>query len=146
MPDVVSLVGASWIWNGYAGTLDALIKRVKPGGLIVLGEPYWAVDKPSPEYCDREKFTADQFLSLAGLHDAFVARGLRLVRMHGSSQQDWDRYEMLQSLAIDQWAEANPEHEDRAELLEERQRENGTFLRWGRDQLGFATFVLRAPA
>ena len=43
--DLVACLGASWIFGGYQGTLVALQKMAKPGGLILVGEPYW---KPRP--------------------------------------------------------------------------------------------------
>ncbi|MDI8954285.1 DUF1730 domain-containing protein, partial [Salmonella enterica subsp. enterica serovar Anatum] len=31
----------SWIAGGVAGTIDLLAKSLKPGGIILIGEPYW---------------------------------------------------------------------------------------------------------
>ena len=39
--DIVSCIGATWIGGGLAGTLDLMRPRVKTGGLVVVGEPYW---------------------------------------------------------------------------------------------------------
>ena len=39
--DLASCIGASWIWGGIKGTLEALSNLTKPGGFVVLGEPYW---------------------------------------------------------------------------------------------------------
>lgn len=142
--DIVCLVGASWIWGGYAGTLDALLERVRPGGLILLGEPYWR-RLPDPEYLAGEEVTADTFTTLGGLHAAFVARDLRLVRLRGSTEAEWDHYEMLQAQAVDRWAVDNPDHPERDAVLAWRRDANARYLRWGRDTLGYAQFVLRAP-
>jgi cyclopropane fatty-acyl-phospholipid synthase-like methyltransferase len=57
--DVVMLVGASWIWKGYEGTLAALVERVRPGGLVLFGEPYWKVLSPPREYCEACYFTPE---------------------------------------------------------------------------------------
>lgn len=143
--DVVSLVGASWIWGGYAGTLDAMLTRVRPGGLLLLGEPYWR-QPPSAEYLAADEgIESDSFTTLGGLHEALAARDLRLVRMRGSSEQEWDRYESLQSQAIDRWAAAHPHHPDRDEVIALRRRDDALYLRWGRETVGFCQFVLRAP-
>lgn len=34
-------LGASFVFGGLAGTLDALEPAVHPGGHAVVGEPYW---------------------------------------------------------------------------------------------------------
>ena len=42
-------LGASWIYNGFKGTVKALKKMTKPEGLIIVGEPYW-LKEPDGEY------------------------------------------------------------------------------------------------
>ena len=69
--------------------------------------------------------------------------GFRLLYLLGSTEREWDRYEMLQSLATDRWAQANPEHPDRDDLLAFQARFRETYLRYGRDVLGFAILLLR---
>jgi len=142
--DVAMCVGASWIWDGYAGTLEALRSFVKPGGLVALGEPYWKADPPAA-YLASEKLERDQFVTLAGLYEHAIARGLRLVWMSGSSTADWDAYEMRQALALDRWERANPGHTDRGRFRAQRDRSDAAYLRWGRDGLGFAMWVFRVP-
>lgn len=39
--DVAACVGATWIAGGVAGTIELLAKSLKPGGLVLIGEPYW---------------------------------------------------------------------------------------------------------
>ncbi len=141
--DIVSLVGASWIWDGYQGTLRALHDFVRPDGLVLFGEPYWKVSEPPAAYLEAEDLEADSFLDLAGLHAAVEAAGFRLLYQVVSSGQDWDRYEMLQSLSVDRWAMAHPDHPDRDEVLQVQRRAQRTYLRWGRDTCGFTQMILR---
>ncbi len=141
--DVVSLIGASWIWQGYAGTLAAVHELVRPDGLVLFGEPFWKVDVPPPEYLAFEGIEADSFTSLAGLHTAVQAAGFRLAYQLVSTGQDWDRYELLQSLAVDRWLVANPDHPDRDELLEHKTRAERVYLEWGREAVGFTQMILR---
>lgn len=141
--DVVALVGASWIWNGYKGTLAALHDLVRPGGLVLFGEPYWRVEDPPVEYLESEDLTHELFTDLAGLHEAAKQAGFRVLYQVASSGQDWDRYEMLQALSVDRWAQAYPDHPDRAEVLEIQDRATRAYLKWGRDTLGFSQFLLR---
>lgn len=39
--DVAACVGATWIAGGVAGTMALLAKSLRPGGMILIGEPYW---------------------------------------------------------------------------------------------------------
>ena len=58
--DLASCIGASWVFGGHANTLEALITTVRPGGWVIVGEPYWQ-QEPSGDYleasgCAREDF------------------------------------------------------------------------------------------
>lgn len=39
--DVAACVGATWIAGGFAGSVELLAKSLKPGGMILIGEPWW---------------------------------------------------------------------------------------------------------
>jgi SAM-dependent methyltransferase len=141
--DLVCLVGASWIWKGYRGTLEALRPRVRPQGLLLFGEPFLRVAEPPTAWCEIEGVTPDAFTTLDGLRTACRDAGFRLLYLLGSTEREWDRYEMLQSLATDRWVRAHPDHPDRDDLLAFQDRFRENYLRYGRDVLGFATLLLR---
>jgi SAM-dependent methyltransferase len=143
--DVAMCIGASWIWKGFEGTLRALTDYVKPGGLIVSGEPWWMAP-PSPEYCEIEELPAEDFFDLAGCLEIARGQGLELVWMRRSSDQEWDRYEMQQMAALDRWARANPDHPDLPEIRAKAYASKEAYVRWGAFQLGFAFWVFRTPA
>ena len=44
--DVAACVGATWIGGGVVGTLALLERSLKPGGIALLGEPFWREDPP----------------------------------------------------------------------------------------------------
>lgn len=44
--DVAACVGATWIGGGVAGTIALLNKTLRPGGLMLIGEPYWRQEVP----------------------------------------------------------------------------------------------------
>lgn len=46
--DIASCVGATWIGNGVAGTIDLLGRAITSDGLLLIGEPYWR-EPPSSE-------------------------------------------------------------------------------------------------
>ena len=63
-----------------------------------------------------------------------------------SNHDDWDHYETLQWWAVDDYVRANPDDSDNPELLEllERTRTGKeSYLRWGRDTIGWAVYVFR---
>lgn len=140
--DLASCIGASWIFGGHAGTLDALIGMVAPGGWVVAGEPYW-MQEPSADYLESSGMRREDFRNHAGNAEEGERWGLTLVHTLVSSRDDWDRYEGLQWYAADEFAREHPDDPDLPELLERVTREKATFLRWGRDTLGWAIYVFR---
>ena len=140
--DVVSCVGASWIWNGWEGTLDALVGFAKPGGLVVAGEPYW-MREPDPTYLASQELTAEQFPSLAAYAEGVWGRGHSILWMRGASREDWDRYEMDQGWALDRWARENADHPDLEAIRARHIKDKRDYLTTGRETLGFALWVMR---
>ena len=111
--DVAMCIGASWIWSGYEGTLRALVGFVRPGGLVVSGEPFWMAP-PTPEYCEVAGCEAEQFHDLDGCRAVAEDLGLEVVWMRRSTGEEWDRYEMTQLVALDRFERENPDHPDLA--------------------------------
>jgi len=140
--DLASCLGASWIFGGHRGTLEALAWLVVPGGWIVAGEPFWRKE-PSREHLDASGDAPGDF----GTHVENVAvgeeLGLSLVYTFVSSGDDWDRYQGLQWLAAEGYARSHPDDPDLPYLAERVAREKETYLRWERDTLGWAIYVFR---
>ena len=139
---LASCIGASWIFGGHAGTLDALINMIEPGGWVIVGEPYWLQD-PSEEYLQASGSTKDSFGSHAGNAEAGERRGLRLVHTLVSNKDDWDNYEGLQWYATAAYARDHPDDPDLPELEERVARGKAVYLKWGRDTLGWAIYVFK---
>ena len=70
--NLASCIGASWLFGGHTGTLDALVSMVEPGGWVIAGEPYW-LQKPSAEYLEASGDTREGF----GTHAENVVAGER---------------------------------------------------------------------
>ena len=47
--DVAACVGATWIGGGVAGTIELLQRSLRPGGITLVGEPYWRQLPPTEE-------------------------------------------------------------------------------------------------
>jgi SAM-dependent methyltransferase len=139
---LASCLGASWIFKGHAGTLDALIELVEPGGWVIAGEPYW-LREPPQEYLEASGDTRDGFATHAGNVETGDSRGLELVYTLVSSKDDWDRYEGLQWCATAEYARTHPDDPDLKEVLERVEKAKMVYLRWGRDTLGWAIYVFR---
>jgi hypothetical protein len=142
--DVVSCIGATWIGDGLAGTVELLRPAMRPGGLMLIGEPYWT--EPAPEEA-LDAIGADpaDYTSLAGTLDRFEAAGMELVEMVLADGDSWDRYAAAQWFTISDWLRAAPkDHPDAADMREFLDHHRRTHLTWIRRYLGWGVFVLRA--
>jgi len=142
--DLTMCIGASWIYNGYRGTIQTLKKMTKSGGLIVVGEPFW-LKEPCEEYLKAEELKREEI----GTHQDNVKvgeeEGLTCLYTMVSNHDDWDHYETLQWWAVDDYVRANPDDEDILELLGRKSRDKENYLCWGRDALGWAIYIFRKP-
>lgn len=135
--DAALCLGASFVYGSLADTVDALAPAVRPGGHVVVGEPYWRRLPLPDDYEDR----GDPWTTLEGTVTIFETSGLPVVSVIASSEDDWDRYETLHWHAIERWLAANPDDPDAAEIRARHEREKRVYLRHGRDVLGWALFA-----
>jgi hypothetical protein len=140
--DLVACIGASWIYGGHEGTLKALNKMAAPGSWVVVGEPYWR-QEPEKEYLEAIGEERCAF----GRHYENMAvgqdLGLELVYTLVSTQADWDKYEGLQWYAAAEWVSEHSDDPDVGELLKRVRMNRETYLRWGRETLGWSIYVFK---
>ncbi|MEZ4669936.1 MAG: methyltransferase domain-containing protein [Anaerolineae bacterium] len=141
--DLVSCIGATWIGGGLVGTLKLMQPALKPGGLLLVGEPYWITPPPEAAYAAMD-IGKDDFTSLVGMLDRIESVGLELVEMVLADGNSWDRYSAAQWLTIDDWLRNNPNDPDAAELRQWNARAKRAYLEYERAYLGWGVFVLRA--
>jgi SAM-dependent methyltransferase len=137
--DAALCLGATFVWDDLAGTLAALAPAVRPGGHIVVGEPYWR-QWPLPRGIDDQGFVA-----LSETVDRIKAAGLSLQGIIAASDDDWDRYESLHWRALEEWLAANPRDPDASEIRERHERARSDYLSFERELLGWAIFIARKP-
>lgn len=142
--DLTCCLGASWIWNGHAGTLRALADFTRPGGQVLVGEPFWKQD-PAGEYLEASGMQPELFGSHAGNVQTGVDLGLAPLYAAVSNGDEWDYYETLMWRGAELWAAENPDDPDREEVLRRTASAREEYLRWGRDTLGWALYLFRKP-
>jgi SAM-dependent methyltransferase len=143
--DMASCLGASWAFGGHRGTLQYLAQAVRPGGVVVTGEPFWK-KPPAPEYLAFSGMGAATFGTHAGNVEVGESLGLRPLLALVSSDHDWDYYETLQWNAAARYAAAHSEDPDVPELLTRVEKDRREYLNWGRDTLGWALYVFARAA
>ena len=141
--DLASCIGASWIFGGHANTLEVLISMVRPGGWVIVGEPYWR-QEPSEDYLKALGCAREDVGSHLANAEAGELRGMELVHTIVSSKDDWDRYEGLQWFATSEYARTHPDDPDVVELVERVSKSRAAHLRWGRETLGWAIYMFRS--
>jgi len=117
---------------------------MRPGGLMLIGEPYW--NEPAPmEAMEAIGVEPAEFTSLAGTLDRFEAVGMELVEMVLADGDSWDRYAAGQWRTISDWLRtASKEHPDAADMRMLLEHNRRTYLTWTRRYMGWGIFVLRA--
>lgn len=142
--DIVSCIGATWIGGGLTGTLRLIRPAAYPGGLMLVGEPFWHEEPPAGAY-QALGCAPDDFGTLGGTLDRFGAAGLPLVEMVLADGDSWDRYVASQWWTVSRWLSDHPDSPDAATMrgyLDECRRSH---LTYGRRYLGWGVFVLRVP-
>ncbi len=135
-------IGATWIYGGYRNTVRALGGMTRSSAFVMVGEPFWRTNPPR-EYLQSEGLSVDSFGTHHGNATTGESEGLRLVYTVVSSQEDWDRSEGLHWSTAAEYALAHPEDTDLEELLARDSKERESYLRWGRDTLGWAIYLFR---
>ncbi|SCL18091.1 Methyltransferase domain-containing protein [Micromonospora rhizosphaerae] len=141
--DLAACVGATWIGGGVPGTLEILERSLRPGGMLLVGEPYWRLDPPDQETvaaCHAR--SRDEFRDLPGLVGIFQECGWDLVEMVLADQDSWDRYAAAHWLNLRRWLDDNPDDELAGELRRELTEDPVRHVRYQREYLGWGVFAL----
>jgi SAM-dependent methyltransferase len=140
---VAACLGATWIGQGVAGTLELLERSLRPGGTALIGERYWRLDPPDQDTVEgcyaRRK---DDFVSLPQLVESFGDLGWDLVEMVLADQDSWDRYAAAQWLNVRRWIDANPDDELANEMRAELNAAPLRHVRYQREYVGWGVFAL----
>jgi len=135
--DAALCLGASFVYGSLADTVEALAPAVRPGGHVVVGEPYWRRLPLPDDYEDRR----DPWTTLEGTVTIFETSGFPVVSVIASSEDDWDRYETLHWKAVEAWLAENQDDPDAVEIRTRHEHHKQTYLRYERELLGWAIFI-----
>ena len=140
---VAACVGATWIAGGVAGTIALLAQSLRPGGIILIGEPYWRQLPPTEDIargCLASSIS--EFLTLPDLLASFSNLGCDVVEMILADQDSWDRYEAAKWLTMRRWLDANPDDELAKDIRTKLTTEPGRYAAYTREYLGWGVFAL----
>lgn len=140
--DVVACIGATWIGGGLAGTVELMRPLARPGGAILVGEPFLEEPPPPAAFADWG-FDPGDYTSLVGTLERLDALGLELEEMVAADARGWERYEAGQWRAIARWLATNPDDPEADAMRRFLDESRRNYLAWGRRYLGWAVFVTR---
>ncbi|MGW6716763.1 SAM-dependent methyltransferase [Streptomyces globisporus] len=142
---LAACVGATWIGGGVAGTVELLGRSLRPGGLMLIGEPYWLREVPDQETAEGcHARGGDDFLLLPELIERFGDLGYDVVEMVLADQDSWDRYQAAQWLNLRRWLDAHPDDGMAAEVRAELTTGPARYARYQREYVGWGVFALMA--
>ena len=142
---VAACLGATWIGGGVAGTVALLAESLRPGGIVLVGEPYWRRLPPTEEVAvGCLAGSISDFLLLPGLLASFGELGYDVVEMVLAGQDGWDRYEAAKWLTMRRWLEANPDDDFAKEVRARLTSDPVRHASHTREYLGWGVFALMA--
>jgi SAM-dependent methyltransferase len=128
----------------FQAALQRLLPWVAPGGLLLVAETYLKQPAP-PEYRALIGDSAPDGMT----HAANVAVGsnLDLVPLGAwtSSVDEWDDFEWAFQRAVERNALKRPDDPELAKKLTRRREWMDAYLQWGRDTLGYGTYLFQRP-
>lgn len=138
--DAALCIGATFIWGGYRQTIQAMRNAIHSGGKLVIGEVYWLKGNVPEEYLNgpAPTDTKYEYELLQITHEEWFDLEY-LVR---ASHDDWDGYEAGKWRGLVQWIEENPNHPERQQVIEHLHKIQDEYLRYEREYLGWAMYVL----
>ena len=143
--DIAACIGATWIGGGVAGTVQQLKQSLKPGGIMLIGEPYWRqvpATEETAQACGVSSIA--DFLTLPSLVASFDQQGYDLVEMVLADQEGWDRYEAAKWMTMRRWLEENPEDDFAQEVRAELTTAPERHVTYSREYFGWGVFALMA--
>jgi SAM-dependent methyltransferase len=145
--DIAACIGATWIGDGVDGTLALLERSLRPGGLLLVGEPFWLQEPPDQATVEgNHARSRDDFDDLPALISRFGRLGFDVIEMVLADGDSWDRYEAPKWFNVREWLDANPDDELAGAMRAELDTAALNYVRYRRPYLGWGVFALRRRA
>jgi SAM-dependent methyltransferase len=139
--DLTLCVGASHALGGPVAALERLARWTRPGGYALWGEGFWRRD-PDPAYLaaigSSKHDLAAHHENAATAHE----RGWSVLWSAVTSDSCWDEYEGLYRMGMARYLAEHPEDPEASAFRERSERWYDSYLRWGRETMGFALYLL----
>lgn len=142
---LVVCTGASHALGGRDAALSALAGITAPGGHVLFGDGYWR-KRPSPAYLEALGAAEDEMGSLDDIVYAASGCGLVPVDVEAASVEAFDAYELGWCAGLDRFADEQPDDPDAPTARAVAASRRDAYHRWGRDELGFAVYLLKNTA
>jgi hypothetical protein len=140
---VAACIGATWIGDGVAGTVELMRRSLSPGGIMLVGEPYWRREPPDQATVDGcYGIGKEDWLPLPELIESFGLLGCDVVEMVLADQDSWDRYAAASWFSIRRWLDAHPDDELADDMRAELTSGPARYARYRREYLGWGVFAL----
>lgn len=128
--DLAACIGA---WYGFPG-FSFLFDLACPGGLVVIGQPYWRKEPDGQYYAVLGRDESEEsYRTLPEATHELLRTGCSLQYLFVSSQQEYDYYQS------EIWR--SRENEDIGKMIESRM----LYTTWLREYHGWAIWVLKKP-
>lgn len=129
--DLVACLGASWIWNGFAGTCRALAGRTRPGSSIAVGD---LVLKESADP-DTVAATHGKMLTITDQHDLLRDAGFEHLERIRVPDTSFEAYDERIAASAREWCVLHPGSRAEEYLAEQKRwavdhRRDRQFLTW----------------
>lgn len=105
--------------------LEQLARTTQDGGALLIADGYWRQPPPA-DYLAATGLQAEELIPLATWHELFEAHQLAICHEELTSEDDFESYERIF------WAQGG----------EHWEKWSQAFLRWGKQTMGFAGWVL----
>ena len=142
--DLALCFGSSQAFGSFEQALAALAALVRPGGQVLMADPYWRKE-PASDFLAFLGASADVHLTHAGNETAGLAAGLAPLYSCVSTDDEWDHYEGLFCRAVERFARDHPQDPDALPFRERIRAWRECYRRWSRDTMGFGFYLYSKP-
>ncbi len=142
--DAAICIGSSHAFGTYRDALAALAQLTRPGGQILIADPYWRKE-PDDAYLSFLGAQRSSHMTHAENEAAGSAEGLVPLYSCVSNRAEWDHYEGLFCRSVELFAHEQPSDPD-ADAFRARIRAwREAYRTWGRETLGFGFYLFLKP-